>query len=603
MTPAPHPALAHPIDAQIILRKRRAIRQELDKGSYPQKVRIAILGGSTTQEIKSMLDLFLRASGIEPTFYESEYKKYFEDVMFDNPALAEFKPEIIFIHTTWMNVIDWPTPLATEEQVEGNLRSELGRFEQMWDRIRTRFGCTIIQNNFDMPPLRSLGSMDGSAAFGHSQFVMRLNAEFAKRARTDASFIVNDIHYLSAKIGLDRWFDHEYWFNYKMAVTPEAGVHMGRKLAQIVGAIYGKTKKCLVLDLDNTLWGGVIGDDGLSGIKLGEDTALGEAYRDFQRYAKSLRDRGVLLAVCSKNELENAKLGFTHPDSILRFEDFAAFKANWNPKNENIKEIAQELNIGLDSLVFVDDNPMERAVVSAQLPMVAVPNVGDQVSHFAPILESEGYFETVRLVADDLQRSKMYEENNLRASAEAAFGSYEDFLASLDMKAEIAPFNAMYMERISQLINKTNQFNLTTKRYTAAEVEVMAHHPNYVTFFGRLADKFGDNGLISVVIGAVKGRELEMDTWLMSCRVLKRGMEGAMLDSIVEECQARGIHRIVGVYLPTPKNKMVADHYGQLGFTLEQKEESGATRWAFEIPAGYEPRNRFIAKETAAWKA
>jgi len=302
----------------------------------------------------------------------------------------------------------------------------------------------------------------------------------------------------------------------------------------------------------------------------------------------------VLLAVCSKNDVENAREGFSHPDTVLRLEDFSAFKANWNPKPDNIREIAAELNIGLDSLVFVDDNPAERAIVASQLPEVAVPDVGSDVSLFAEAIEREAYFEPAAIVQDDLDRAAFYTANVQRDNHASAFASYAEFLESLEMTAEIGPFAPVYLGRIAQLINKTNQFNLTTRRYTAAEVEAAATDSASVTLYGRLADKFGDNGLVSVVIGTQRGSALDIDLWLMSCRVLKREMEWAMFDALVEECHKRGVGEIHGIYIPSKKNGMVAEHYGVLGFRRVQSEPDGRTLWSYAVPAGYAPKATHI---------
>jgi FkbH-like protein len=356
----------------------------------------------------------------------------------------------------------------------------------------------------------------------------------------------------------------------------------------------------LILDLDNTLWGGVIGDDGVQGLILGRDHPVGEAFLDFQRYVKDLQRRGVILAVCSKNDLANAKEGFSHPDSILKLEDFSVFKANWNPKPDNIREIAADLNIGLDSMVFLDDNPAERSLVADQLPEVAVPDIGSDVSRFADALERERYFEVHKVLQDDLNRSAYYSSNAQRGAYETGFRDYGEFLASLEMSAEIDRFSPVYLERITQLINKTNQFNLTTRRYTGAEVEAMAHDPACITLYGRLADKFGDNGLVTVLIGRISTDTAEIDLWLMSCRVLKREMELALFDAFVEQCQARGVRRIRGIYIPSKKNGMVADHYADLGFTRLSGSAEGSDIWDYQVPQRYEPRTRFIRRTAAA---
>jgi FkbH-like protein len=589
-------ALRYPATAAEILRKRQSLKKELLGQTNLTPTRIAILGGSTTAEVKSMLELFLLAQGIQPTFFESGYNRYSEDVLFENPDLWNFKPDIVFIHTTWHNVSQFPQLMEPEAEVEQRVRREMDRFESVWEKIHTELGALIIQNNFDLPHLRPLGNLEASESFARVNFLMRLNAEFAKYARSHSRFLINDIHYLSAQVGLNGWHGRAYWYNFHMALSPTATVPLAQNVAAIVKSVYGKSKKCLVLDLDNTLWGGIVGDDGVQNLILGRDHPVGEAFLDFQRYVKDLQRRGILLAVCSKNDIENAKEGFSHPDSILKVEDFSAFKANWNPKPGNMREIAAELNIALDSLVFVDDNPAERALVAEQLPEVAVPDVGSDVSRFAEVLEHERYFEVDRVVQDDLKRAVYYHSNAQRSTYQAGFSDYGQFLASLEMTAEISSFSAVYLERITQLINKTNQFNLTTKRYTSAEVESISRDAGFVTLYGRLADRFGDNGLVSVLIGRVSGETLEVDVWLMSCRVLNREMELAMFDALAEQCQARGIRRIVGVYIPSKKNSMVSGHYAALGFTRLSESSAAHELWHYDVPQSYSVRTRFIRR-------
>ena len=484
--------------------------------------------------------------------------------------------------------------METEVEVEDRVRREMDRFESLWKKIHTELGALIIQNNFDLPSLRPLGNLETSELFGRVNFLMRLNAEFASFARNNSRFLINDILYLSAQVGLADWFGPSYWYNFHMALSPTATVAMARNFAGIVKSVYGKSKKCLVLDLDNTLWGGIIGDDGMQNLVLGQEHPVGEAFLDFQRYVKELHRRGVILAVCSKNDAENAKEGFSHPDTILKLQDFDSFKANWNPKPENIREIASELNIGLDSIVFVDDNPAERALVADQLPEVAVPDLGLDVSRFAEVLERERYFELDRVVPDDVNRSAYYSGNAQRSAFQSGFGDYGQFLASLEMTAEIGPFLPIYLERITQLINKTNQFNLTTERYTIAKVESLALDFGYITLYGRLADRFGDNGLVSVLIGRIVESNVELDLWLMSCRVLNREMEFAMFDALVEQCHARGVRKIVGVYIPSKKNAMVAGHYASLGFARGEKTSEGHELWNFDVPHDYSAKTRFI---------
>jgi FkbH-like protein len=595
--------LQFPIAVSDILRKRETLKKELLKQKSLVQTRIAILGGSTTGEVKNILELFLLAQGIQPAFYESGYNCYCEDVQFGNPDLWNFEPAIVFIHTTWRNVSQFPGLLEAEAEVEQQVHREMAKFKSLWEKIHTELGAIVIQNNFDLPHLRPLGNLEASESFGRSNFLLRLNSEFASYARNHSRFLINDILYLSARVGLDAWVGQSYWYRFHMALSPTATVALAHNVAGIVKSIYGKSKKCLVLDLDNTLWGGVIGDDGVQNLILGRDHPVGEAFVDFQQYVKDLQRRGVILAVCSKNDAENAKEGFSHPDSILKLEDFSAFKANWNPKPQNIRDIATELNIGLDSMVFVDDNPAERALVADQLPDVAVPDVGSDVSRFAQVIEHERYFEVDKLVQDDLRRSAYYSSNAQRTTYEAGFGDYGEFLSSLEMTAEIGPFLPVYLERITQLINKTNQFNLTTRRYTSAEVESIARDQAFITLYGRLTDKFGDNGLVSVLIGRVLHDTVELDLWLMSCRVFKREMEFAMFDALIEKCQELGLRRIVGIYIPSKKNNLVAGHYANLGFTRLEETSDLRESWLYEVPQSYRARTRYIRRTSKTLQA
>jgi FkbH-like protein len=592
-----------PIAPESILRRRSSLKRGLLAQPNLTPKRIAILGGSTTTEVKSMLELFLLFHGIQPEFYESGYNCFAEDIQFENPALWSFKPDVVFIHTTWHNIAQFPEAMESEEEVEQRVRRELERFESLWEKVHSRLGALIIQNNFDLPRLRPLGNSEAFELSGRVNFLMRLNAEFAASARKCPRLLISDILYLSAQVGLDAWHGHTYWYNFHMAVSPKATVALAQNVAAMIKSVFGRSKKCLVLDLDDTLWGGVVGDDGVQNLLLGRDHPVGEAFQDFQRYVKGLQRRGVILAVSSKNDIENAKAGFLHPDSVLKLEDFSAFKANWGQKPDNIREIAAELNIGLDSVVFVDDNPAERALVADQLPEVATPEVGSDVTRFAQILESEHYFEAHRLVQDDLNRTAYYNANAQRSSFQSKFGDYGEFLDSLEMVAEIAPFCPMYLERITQLINKTNQFNLTTKRYTIAEVEAMAIDPRFITLYGRLVDRFGDNGLVSAVIGRVMNDTLELELWLMSCRVLNREMELAMFDTLVEECQARRIRKIIGMYSPSKKNGMVADHYPKLGFAATGGGSESFQSWHFEVPQYLPAKARHISRKVSPTSA
>ena len=351
-----------------------------------------------------------------------------------------------------------------------------------------------------------------------------------------------------------------------------------------------------MLDLDNTLWGGVVGDDGADNIEIGQETPVGQLYSEFQAYLKAHKDLGILLTVNSKNDEENALAGLNRPDSILKPEDFLVIKANWENKDRNLLEIAEELNIGTDSLVFVDDNPAERHIASSRVPGVKVPELADAAG-FITTLDRAGYFEVTNLSADDLERNRMYQANAERKKQEAGYANYADYLLSLEMDAQICPFAPVYMARIAQLTNKSNQFNLTTKRCSQSDIERIAEDASYITLYGRLEDRFGDNGVVSVVFGHRDAEDetlFHIDLWLMSCRVLKRDMEFAMMDELVSQCAARGLKRLKGYYYPTAKNGMVKDFYGMQGFTQTGGDAEGNTEWEFVIPERYEKKNKVI---------
>ena len=593
-----HDFLAHltdiPFNINSLMKKKVSIRKELLQGSenYPTK-KIAIMGGSTTAEIKDTIEIFMLRSGVKPVFYESEFNAYYEESYFDNAKLEAFKPDIVYFCTTNLNLNEYPSVKDSEAQVKARLDAEIRRLTDLWQRVYKKYNCTIIQNNFELPYHRELGNLDAVVVQGRENYILRLNEAMAAFKRANSYFHVLDICYLSSYIGLKQWFDPTFWYAYKYAVSFQAIPYLAYYFVKVTLSLYGQSKKCIVLDLDNTLWGGMIGDDGIEKIQLGEETAVGEAYRDFQKYLKRLKERGLMLAVCSKNDLTIAQEGFRHPDSVLKLDDFAAFKANWDPKNENILKIAEELNIGLSSIVYVDDNPAERQLIRGQLPDVTVAEIGNDAAQFKDILDQGGWFEIPALSAEDLQRNKFYGDHQKRTAHAAAFKDYGEYLDSLEMEAEVGEFNDFYMDRISQLINKTNQFNLTTRRYTQAEVQAKTHHPDAITLYGRLKDKFGDNGLITVIIADVKKDECQIDTWLMSCRVLKRTMEFVMLDELMDACRQRRVRKITGYYYPTPKNGLVANHYADMGFTLSRKDGEG-TVWQYEVPKNYQKKNKHI---------
>ena len=586
------PALAAMTLGDILL-KRRALKRYFSTRAGLQPVRLAILGGSTSNEVADLAELYLLDSGFAPVLYQSEYGRFEVEATQDSAALEAFRPDLVYIHNSVRNIQRFAPIGASEAEFDEAVAAEHKRFEDIWNALEEKLGCLVIQNNFELPPYAILGNLDASLTGGHTRFVAELNRLFARAAAARPRLLLQDVASLSARIGLDTWFDDERYFSYKLVTSPEGSQALAQSLAALVRASYGRTRKVLVLDLDNTLWGGVIGDDGVEKIQIGRETPIAEAYTDFQQYCLALRNRGILLAVCSKNNDEIARSGFEHPDSILKLEHISCFRANWTPKHENIAEIARELNLGADSFVFVDDNPAERAIVEGQVAGIAVPDIGANVADYVRIIEAGRYFEQTSFSKEDLERAALYQDNSARAAFESKFADYGEYLDSLEMAAEIDDFKPVYLDRITQLTNKTNQFNLTTRRYTLPEMEAVMADPQAIGVYGKLTDRFGDNGLISVVACHLAGTAMVIDLWLMSCRVLKRDMEVAMLDALVERAASLGATTLLGRYVPTRKNGMVAGHYQALGFDKVSEDADGSTLYSLEI-AGYQPRNRHI---------
>ncbi len=588
--------LEYPFDGGYLLKKKKSIKRTLLADGTPRiEKKIAVLGGSTTNDIIDMTELFLLNYGINPTFYASEYNRYWQDAVFDNPELEAFAPDIVFIHTSNRNIIQYPDINCTKERADELFSAQMKHFETMWQAIESKYHCPVIQNNFELPYFRLMGNRDNYDFRGRVNFVNRLNAAFADYAASREGFYINDINYLSACYGLDEWSNPAYWHMYKYCMCVSAIPDFSFNLAGIIKSVFGKNKKSLVLDLDNTLWGGVVGDDGVDGIEIGQETHMGQVYSEFQKYLGLVKDTGVMLTVCSKNDEENAIAGLNHPEGSLRPDDFIMIKANWENKDRNIVSIAEGLNIGLDALVFLDDNPAERAIVSAQLPMVAVPEL-ERPEDYIKTVDRSHFFEITSFSGDDLKRNEMYKKNAERAAFQSQFSDYGEYLASLEMNAVIDDFLPVYLQRITQLTNKSNQFNLTTRRFTTAEMEAVFADNSYIRLYGKLADKFGDNGIVSVVIGKINGDTLDIILWLMSCRVLKRDMELAMLDALCERAKERGLKTLTGYYYPTAKNKMVKDLYQSFGFTQVSVDEDGNTVWTLPLD-GYTCKNKYINVE------
>jgi FkbH-like protein len=545
----------------------------LFKDDWPSRlqtkpVRLAVLGSSTVDHLYPGIRVGALRRSLWVTIYQGNYGQYVQDIYDSGSALHAWKPDTILFAFDSRHLLGGYRVGEAAEATESRVTETIERIVQLWRTARDKFGCQVIQQTAMPVYPRLFGENENRLSSSPAAILARLNELLRARAEEEGVSLLALDQWV-AEDGLAAWYDPALWHRAKQEVHLAAMPVYGDIVGRLLAAQQGKSRKCLVLDLDNTLWGGVIGDDGLEGIVLGQGSSLGEAFCDFQRYAKDLARRGIILAVCSKNDEKNALLPFEqHADMVLQRADIACFAASWQDKASAIRSIARQLNVGLDSLVFADDNPFERNIVRRELPMVAVPELPEDPGQFAAMIARAGYFEGIALTADDMVRTRQYQENVERESAREQATDMPSYLRSLDMKLYWSSFTDTDLARVVQLINKTNQFNLTTRRYAANEVEDLLPNPAALTLQMRLSDKFGDNGIISIVIGYLQDdATVDIDTWLMSCRVLGRQVEYAVLGILVDEARRMGARRLVGRYRPTEKNGMVADHYERLGFT------------------------------------
>jgi FkbH-like protein len=451
------------------------------------------------------------------------------------------------------------------------------------DALRKNSGASCIFQTLARPVEASFGSLDLALPGTYRNLVDLFNRALATTLAGKEDLLL-DVGGLAETVGLSAWHDANLWNIGKIPFANSFLPIYADLTCRLIAALRGKSRRCLVLDLDNTLWGGVIGDDGLEGIVLGQGDPQGEAHLEVQRAALALRERGIVLAVSSKNNDDTARLPFQkHPEMLLRENHLAVFQANWNDKATNIRAIAEELSLGLESFVFLDDNPAERRLVRDMLPDVAVPELPDDPALYVRTLLAAGYFEAITYSPEDQKRADFYQDNARRVALQRATGDLDAYLATLNMTITFQPFDEVGRARIAQLISKSNQFNLTTRRYSEAQVAEIEADPNCLTLQVRLVDTFGDNGMISVVICRQDAGVWQIDTWLMSCRVLGRRVEQAVLQELLIHARALGITRIIGTYRPTERNRLVEDHYSKLGFTECERLADGSTVWGLDV--------------------
>lgn len=547
--------------------------------------RLAILSNSTVDMLVPALTASATRHGMALEIIEPSYDQVAQEALTPDSRVNSSRPDAVLFALDY-RALPLKLTLADSDASRATVQGALGYLQALRNGIKDGSNAICIFQTFVPPPETLLGSLDRALPGTLRNVIDTINREISEAAMA-AGDVLLDVAALAETVGLADWHNPSLWNMGKFAFSDDLIPLYADYLGRVIAAIRGKSRKVLVLDLDNTVWGGVIGDDGLEGIRIAQGDAVGEAHLAVQRMALDLRNRGIILAVSSKNADEVARAPFEkHPEMLLKLTDLAIFQANWNDKATNIQAIADQLCLGLDSLVFLDDNPVERGLVRRLLPQVAVPELPDDPSLYARTLAAAGYYEAISFSTEDLKRAGFYQDNARRADLQKQVNGVDAYLASLDMTIVFQPFNAMGRARIVQLINKSNQYNLTTRRYTDPEIAALETDPEIFTLQVRLSDIFGDNGMISVVICRPGDVGVwDIDTWLMSCRVLGRKVEHAVLRELLKHASEHGIHTVAGTYKPTDRNKLVVDHYAKLGFTKTYSDQTGLTRWELQVSA------------------
>lgn len=579
-------ALSQPLRYGFFPRAEKLIRTVAGQTSgHLRQVRVAVLGTSTTNLFIPVLEALCFRDRIRAQFYQGLYGAIDQEILDPNSGLASFRPDIVFLLGHWRDLA-LPPVVSQVSELVGQVAD---RQKTLWERLSIQFACHVVQHGFDFPAEDPYGPLSRSLPGGRARVIAAINQRLEEIAPSYVSVL--DTASVQRHAGSDRWEDAAQWHNFKQHPASEALPDLAEMQQAHLRAVLGLTRKVLVVDLDNTLWKGVIGEDGLQGIQIGPGTAAGEAHHRLQEYLRDLKTRGILLALCSKNNPEDARLPFEkHEHMVLRLDDFAAFHANWNDKVRNLREIAERLSLGLDSFVFLDDSPLEREWVRSQLPQVAVVELGSSVFHYVRDLDRARHFFALSLSKEDLARAEQYRTESQREILRSSSQSLDEFLSQLKLEASVVSVSHANLARVTQLANKTNQFNLTTRRYTEAQIERLASDEGAWAGAFHLSDRMGSYGLIGLTFcvpaESSKGsqRRWEIETWLMSCRALGRQMERFMLDRLLEAAAESQIREIVGVYRPTPKNSLVANLYEDLGFSRIPGETGDAVRYSMTVP-------------------
>ena len=574
------------------LRELKKLAQELNN---TPNVKVALLGDTATQLLVTAIKGEAVDRGFSLDIYEGEYNQVERQLMDPTSELYDFDANIIVVFQSTHKLGEYHSSLSVEQQKL--LAEERLSFVSMLCENTSFANKKFIYFNYPEIEDTVFGSYANKVESSFSYQVRKLNFELMNLARQYPNLFICDIAGLQNLFGRQFMFAPNVYMTTEMVLSVNALPYVASRVVDIIAAIKGLFKKCLILDLDNTVWGGVIGDDGLEGIELGHGLGIGKAFTEFQMWIKKLKQRGIIICVASKNNEDTAKEPFEkHPDMILKLNDIAVFQANWETKVDNIRTIQGILNIGFDSMVFLDDNPFERNMVRENIPGITVPELPEDPAMYLEYLYSQNLFETASYSNADKDRTKQYQVEAKRVSLSKTFTNEADFLKTLNMVSTVSGFTKFNTPRVAQLSQRSNQFNLRTIRYTEADIEKMAADPDAIDLSFTLEDKFGDNGLIAVIIMKKQDEEtLFVDTWFMSCRVLKRGMENFTLNTMVEYAKAKGYKKIIGEFIPTPKNKMVEMHYLNLGFSRMVPETN---KYVLDLTT-YAPKKCYITKKEA----
>ena len=555
-----------------------------------RKIKVSVLGDSATQFLIQALRGAGYDEGYDLQIQEADFNQIDLQVFDPSSELYEYKPEVVIIFQSTHKLLGKYNKLAPAHHVNF-AANELNRIESLHQAIQSNLHAKVIFYNFTEIDDNVFGNYANKVSSSFLFQLRKLNVELMQFAVNNPSFYLCDLSAIQNQVGRKTFFHSSVYINTEMVLSLDVLPLVASKTIGLLNAVYGKFKKCVILDLDNTTWGGIIGDDGLENIQIGS-LGIGKAFTEFQYWVKKLKDRGIIVAVCSKNTESVAKEPFEkHPEMVLRMDDIAVFIANWDNKPDNIRQIQSILNIGFDSMVFLDDNPFERNIVRENIPGICVPELPEDPAEYLEYLYTLNLFETVSFSNEDTERTRLYQVEAQRAMVQQKFTNEDEFLESLQMESLVEPFNKFNTPRVAQLSQRSNQFNLRTVRYTEADISELANSEHNYTFAFTLKDKFGDNGLICVVILDKESDEVVfINTWLMSCRVLKRGMEHFVLNTIVQFAGEKGCKFIKGEYIATAKNDMVKDHYKNLGFT----EQDGC--WILDIDK-YEHKKTHIKQK------